>query len=220
MDIANRARIDDTTQTTLNAGRAILAADPALCARVLEQVVLPHLVKHLQSTRRLLHPIHLGTRLLTEHRPSNLDFWAASILQDRKYGTQSPLSREAHVPDTQNEMRDSYKTAIGIATACLAADWWESQEQCATGQESRRTSATFNICRLVCADLLEEADASIRPSFTDRLRHGNNQTRHDNQLIALLPRIKQRLEAFATDSTHAGHLLPALSNSDRPPRPA
>jgi hypothetical protein len=191
---AKQAGAEDNGMLLDRSGQKALERDPALCQRMAERLLVPYVAEQLRTD------------------VGQMRFWAQSLIDDRRSGTYPSYINgrpPAAVVDDAKQMRESYKLAVGVAVATLGANWWHNHERCADGGASRRTSATFNVCRLVCADILDEA-TNRKPGLIDRLRNWGNDDAA--RLRAVLPEIRERLQAFAENPSMATHYLPRIDD--------
>jgi len=201
-------------QTEARAGRRMVERYPDLCQRVAERISVQYASEQLRLT------------------PSMIRFWALNILDDRLRGTDpsaadAPLIDRRRVrgegviieqialvdrrrTDNEQQRQRSYKDAIGMAALNLTAGRWKGAERANVGGASRRYSAAFNICRLVCADIIDEV-MKQKVGFTKALINGGAD---EARLRAVLPAVMDRLTELSQNPALATRHLPRLDDND------
>lgn len=196
--MATDAARDDDAQIRARAGVLALNQAPATCQRISERLLVPAVAERLRD-------------------PEQLGFWARSVVDDRRRGTYPSFENgrpDGPVIDDLTQMQESYRRSVGEAAATLSADWWVSHELSADGGASRRSSSTFNICRLVCADILDDA-AERKVGLLERARSLGDEA--EARLRAALPKIRERLAEFAGNPELALSHLPRVDQTSHDP---
>lgn len=192
-----------------NAGRDFRHFDPDVSDRVSHRVIVPFVTSRLLESEPSNYEIRHRDLQLAPPGASNTDFWAAHVVSDSLlYRETSPESRH-----------DDYRTAVDAATAALAIDYWEIHERCADSKNDERVdalaySATFQVCRLVCADLVDDEKARRQAndmSLFDVVRYGGFDKAKKAQLEKFTARVRHRLEDFAFFPERYMDRIPSLS---------